>query len=106
MRESDFQGNLIKELEARFPGCLITKTDPRYIQGIPDLLILYKNKWALLECKRSASEPHRPNQDRYVDLLNRMSFSSFIYPENKEVVLDELQHTFQPRRKARVSGSK
>lgn len=106
MRESKFQSNLKAELEERFPGCLIMKTDPRYIQGIPDLLILYKNKWALLECKKSANEPHRPNQDGYVELLNGMSFSSFIYPENKEVVLDELQHAFQPRRKTRVSRSK
>lgn len=106
MLESKFQKDLIDDLKELFPGCLVMKTDPRYIQGIPDLLILYKNKWALLECKRNAKAKHQPNQDQYVDLLNEMSFSSFIYPENKEEVLSELQHAFQPRRKARIPRSK
>lgn len=105
-KESDFQSNLIDELKDLFPGCVVMKTDPRYIQGIPDLLILYKKKWALLECKKSEKEYLRnkqPNQEYYVDLLNRLSFSSFIFPENKEAVLNELQQSFQSRRKARIS---
>lgn len=106
MAESDFQSKLIKELEDRFPGCIVMKTDPKYIQGIPDLLVLYKKKWALLECKRSKKEPRRPNQEYYVDLLDRLSFSRFIFPENKTEVLNELQQTFQPGRKTRVSRTK
>lgn len=93
--ERDFQPNLIKELKATLPGCLITKLDSSYIQGIPDLLILYKNKWAVLEVKRNAKASHQPNQDYYVDYLNEMSFSRFIYPENKEEVLSELYETFR-----------
>lgn len=92
--ESEFQANLIRELKIRFPGCVVMKTDPDYIQGIPDLLILYKNKWAMLECKKSASAKKRPNQDYYVDKLDSMSFSRFIFPENKEEVLNELQQSF------------
>lgn len=90
--ERDFQASLIKELKARFPGCMVIKLDPDYIQGIPDLLILFGDKWATLECKRSASASHRPNQNYYVNQMNEMSYSAFIYPENKEEVLDELQH--------------
>lgn len=93
--ESDFQGKLIKEIYSIFPGSLVLKTDPRYIQGFPDLLILYKDKWALLECKREEDAVHQPNQDYYVDLLNSMSFSRFVYPENKEAVLRELQQAFK-----------
>ena len=78
-----------------FPGCVITKLDPNDIQGIPDLLILWKDRWAVLECKRSHDATHRPNQDYYVALLNDMSFSSFIFPENKEAVLHELQQAFR-----------
>jgi len=104
--ESDFQTKLRKEIENRFEGCITTKLDSGDIQGIPDLLILYKNKWAALEVKRSEHESHRPNQDYYVDRLGKMSYSSFIYPENKEKVLDEIEQAFRPRRSARVPKSK
>ena len=93
--ESEFQHKLIVEIKERFPGCLVTKTDPTYIQGIPDILILYKDKWATLECKRSGTSPKRPNQEFYVNKMNGMSFSAFIFPENKEVVLDELERVFK-----------
>ncbi len=94
-KENRFQANLIKELEKEFPGSIITKLDPNHIQGIPDLLILYKDKWATLECKKSSNAKHQPNQDDYVERMNEMSFSSFICPENKEEVLNELQHALR-----------
>lgn len=102
-KESKFQSDLIKELKTIFPGCMVLKTDPNYIQGFPDLLILFKNMWAALECKREKASNHQPNQEAYVDLLNRMSFSSFIYPENKQEVLDGLQKAFRSKRKTRIS---
>ena len=91
--ERDFQAKLIKELKVMFKGCIIIKNDPNYIQGIPDLLILYNDRWAALEVKKSERASHRPNQEYYVDLMNEMSFASFIYPENKEEILYELQQT-------------
>ena len=94
--ESGFQAKLIKELESRYPGCVILKNDSNYIQGFPDLTVFYNNKWAVLECKRSENEPHQPNQDYYVEMLNKMSYASFIFPENKEQVLHELEQTFKP----------
>ena len=95
--ERDFQRNLIKELKDIFVGCIIMKNDSSYIQGIPDLLILYKDRWAALEVKKSATASHRPNQEYYVDKMNEMSFARFVYPENKQEVLDELYQTFQSR---------
>jgi hypothetical protein len=86
-----------------FPGCLIIHLDANEIQGIPDILILYENKWAALEGKKYKNASHRPNQDYYVNMMNEMSYASFIYPENKEEVLDELQETFRTRRSARIS---
>lgn len=94
MKESKFQANLKKELKQRFPGCIVTKLDSGDIQGIPDLLVLYKDKWATLENKRSATASKRPNQEYYVNKMNDMSFSRFIFPENKDEVLDELEHKF------------
>ena len=96
--ERDFQSNLIQELYKLFPDCLVMKLDANYIQGIPDLLILWGDKWAVLECKRSehaSQKRKRPNQDYYISRLNAMSFARFIYPENKEEILYELQSAFQ-----------
>ena len=93
--EKEFQSKLIKRLKILFDGCIVMKTDPSYIQGFPDLLILYKNKWAVLENKRSENASKQPNQEYYVELLDEMSFSRFVYPENIEEVLDELQQTFR-----------
>jgi hypothetical protein len=90
--ESGFQDRLIKELKEMFPGCMTFKMDQ--IQGIPDLLVLHKDKWAALECKKSSKAKKQPNQEYYVDRMNEMSFSKIIYPENKEEVLSELQQTF------------
>ena len=92
--ESGFQDKLRRELKMLFPECMIFKMDQ--IQGIPDLLILYNDKWASLETKREAAAKRRPNQEYYVDLMNKMSFSRFIHPENKEEVFDELHKAFKP----------
>lgn len=95
MRESQFQSSLIKEMRKRFPGCIIFKTDPTYLQGAPDLLVLYKDRWAALEVKRSRNATHQPNQDYYVETMNNMSFSAFIFPENKEDVLNDLERSLK-----------
>ncbi len=99
--EGTFQDDLVAELEKTFKGCIVTKLDPTFKRGIPDLLILYKNKWATLECKKSAKASARPLQPYYVDLMNKMSFSAFIYPENKEEVINDLKRAFRVARKTR-----
>jgi hypothetical protein len=91
--ESGFQDRIVSELKKLFPGCMVFKMDQ--IQGIPDLLILYRKKWASLECKQFDGAKKRPNQEYYVGLMNEMSFSRFICPENKEEVLYELQQSFK-----------
>ena len=101
MLENRFKRELRKEIERRLPGCLVLHLDPSDIQGIPDILVLYEDRWAALEGKKEKDASHRPNQDYYVDLMNKMSFARFIYPENKEEVLNELEQSFKPRRKAR-----
>lgn len=93
--ERDFQAGLIKDLKQMFPGCIVMKNDSSYIQGIPDLLILYKDKWASLEVKKAANANRQPNQEYYVNQMNEMSFSRFIFPENKESVLNDLYQTFE-----------
>lgn len=99
--ESQFQAELIKEIKELFPGCVVLKNDPNYIQGFPDLLILFRKNWAALEVKRSATEPYRPNQEYYLDMLNQMAYSATIYPENRKSILDELQFALRAGRTTR-----
>ena len=90
--ESGFQDKLRDELKEMFPGCYVLKQDQ--FQGIPDLLVLYGNRWAALENKKDAKAKKRPNQEYYVDDMNQKAFARFIFPENKEQVLNELQAYF------------
>lgn len=113
MKESDFQKGVIDEIHDRFPGSLILKNDPNYKQGIPDLTVLYKDKWGMLEVKKSyeayqKSRKKNFNQEYYINKLNEMSFASFIYPENKEEVLNAMERSFKghTKRISRVSRSK
>lgn len=92
--ESKFQADLMKEIKKEYPGCLIMKNDSSYIQGIPDWTILYKGKWATLECKKEKDAKVQPNQPYYVERLDGMSFSRFVYPENKAEVLEALRLHF------------
>lgn len=94
MLESHYQALVVKKLRRMFPGCVILKNDTEYMQGIPDLTILFRDRWAILEVKVSEQAPLRPNQAYYINALSRMSFAAFIYPENEEEVLRELQHAF------------
>ena len=92
--ESKFQKELIDDIRKLYPGCIILKNDSSYIQGFPDWTILYNDKWVVLEAKRNKNAKKQPNQEYYVKRLNDMSFSSFVYPENKEEVLNGIQQTF------------
>jgi hypothetical protein len=95
--ESAYQAQLIKKIKRMFPGCMVLKNDPQYIQGILDLTILYCDLWAMLEVKAGPSSPFRPNQEHYLEQLDRMSFAAVIYPEIEEDVLNALQETFSSR---------
>ena len=98
MLERDFQKNLIQELKERFPGCVVMKNDSSYIQGIPDLTVLYRDRWVVLELKRASGSSRRPNQSFYVEKLNEMSYAAYIHPGTKEQVLDEVQRSFETGR--------
>jgi hypothetical protein len=96
--ESKFQAQLIKDLHDLFPDAIVLKNDPNYLQGFPDILILYGERWAALETKSGPNAHRQCNQEYYIAELNEMSFARFICPENREKVLDELQQTFRSRR--------
>lgn len=95
MLERDFERGLRKRLELLFPGCLYLKLDPTTIQGIPDRLVIWQDRWAALELKRSRRAKRQPNQEYYVNLMDEWSFAAFVCPENVEEVLDALQQSFR-----------
>ena len=92
--ESDFQAALITQLNETLPGCLVLVKPGHYIQGFPDLFVLYKNQWAALECKKSMSSPYQPNQEWWIAELDTMGFASMICPENSKEILDEVFRSF------------
>jgi hypothetical protein len=102
-QERQFQASLIIRLRRMFPGCIILRNDANYLQGVPDILILWGDRWAVLECKRHANARTEPNQQHYVLIMNNMSFAAFIYPDNAEEVLGDLQRALGTTRQARVS---
>ena len=107
MKESSFQAKLRAEIEQRFPGSKTLKNDPSVNKGIPDVLVLYKDKWAALECKDSAEEmAKRKNQIYHVQKMNEMSFARFVCPENKEDVLNEMEQAFGLLRSSCFYGRK
>jgi hypothetical protein len=91
MNETEYERELKKRIRARWPDCFIMKNDAQRTQGVPDLLILFNGKWAMLEVKMSDDSKKEANQDYYVAKFDHMSFASFINPGNEEVVLDLLQ---------------
>lgn len=97
MLERDYQKKLIKKLKLMFPGCIVLKNDANYMQGFPDLILLVDDRWFALEVKTSANARQQPNQSWYVDRLSEMSYAAFVYPENEEDILDEIQQSLRYR---------
>ena len=102
MLESEIQARVIKRLfkiihAGDIGGGMILKSDASYCQGIPDILILYDNKWAALEIKRTRHAHIQPNQRHYVEKMNNMSYAAFLYPDNEEQIISELIEFFKRR---------
>lgn len=97
-KESIFRSKLIKRIKSEFDNCDVLYNDPKRKQGVPDLIILCNDKWAMLETKKDRTSSKRPNQPHYIDKYNAMSFATFVSPDNEEEVLNGLQQTFGTRR--------
>lgn len=94
--ENEYKRGLKDRIEARFIDSIVLKNDEQMLQGIPDMTILWGPRYAVLEVKRSADAPFRPNQEHYLNKVLAMDGLAFvIYPENEEEVLNALQHAFQ-----------
>lgn len=106
MLEGKYKTELIKKIKKLLPGCVVLKNDAEYLQGIPDLVILYKDTWAMIEVKASRRSLVQPNQVHYITKLDEMSFAAIIYPENEEDILNDLQYALRSRRPTRFPKRK
>ena len=88
--ESKFQKDFIDEAKERYPGCVALKNDSSYIQGFPDWTLLYEDKWAVLEMKKERGAHKK---------LDKMSFSRFVFPENRDEVFEDLDRFFKRKRR-------
>lgn len=102
MQERHYQPKLIEKIKAALPGAMVLKGDTRFRQGCPDLIVLYGDKWAALEVKKSPSASKQPNQDYYVEKLNEMSYAAVVHPGNEKDVLNALQRSLQAERCPRI----
>lgn len=94
-KESKFKNEVLKNrILASHPEALLIDVDPTNYKSFPDLLVLNGRTWAALETKRNSKARRQANQGYYVDLLDYLSFSRFVSPENIEEVLYDLGKHF------------
>lgn len=90
MLERNFQQKLIKELKNL--GFTVWKNQQNATTETarPDLLVLKGVFWGCLEVKKERLAKHRPLQDVKVLKYNQMSYAAFVYPENKDQIINQL----------------
>ena len=95
-QEGNVQDAVKKRILKEFPGAHVCKTDPNLWgwQGVPDLLIIYKDKWAFLEMKRHKDAARQANQDYWVRTLDKQGCAAFCYPEVREQAFKKLHEYF------------
>lgn len=94
-KESSFKTGLYNEIRNRFPGTEVVPNDPGYVQGFPDATVYFPNgRYFLLEGKRTSKAARQPNQDYYVNESPLSDNACFVYPENKEEILNELERRY------------
>lgn len=92
--EKDFQKLFLDKVKLLKPGAIILKNDARYRQGIPDWIVLHITGTFVFEIKAHSKASKQPNQHYYIGQLQKMGyFARFVYPENMQEVLDEIQRS-------------
>lgn len=96
MIEGTYRSKLIKKLKVHFPGLIVLHNNPNQIKGIPDLTLLYHNRYAMLETKMAPNSSKRPNQDTWISYFERQgAFSAFVNASNEKEIINELRRYFE-----------
>lgn len=92
--ESKFKKDTIRRISRKFSKLDLDFIDTSMYRSVPDTFIIAPYVWAALEFKRSEDAPQRPNQNHHIERLNRKGYASFVFPENVEEVLNDLEVLF------------
>ncbi len=95
MLESEFKKRTIQRIKDRLPSLDLDfiNTKP-FNRSMPDTFVIGPWCWAALEFKRSEDADQQANQDYHIERLNRKGYARFVFPENVEEVLDDLEAVF------------
>ncbi len=105
MVESKFVCDVLKpRLELEFPGIHILKQDPASnFNGLLDYILLYGDRWAMLEAKRGRGAAQQSHQEYYIRVFDELSFAAFVNPTNLDEVIHDLQSAFGLRGPSRFT---
>ena len=96
MSEATFRTKWLNKFKKLSPDIFIEFADPKRKNGIPDVIIFYKKKYARLETKRSKNASKRLHQQYYIDYFNSQGiYAAFLTPENQEEVYNALRRYFK-----------
>lgn len=95
MMESKLQSEIIAWLKINKVYVVKTKPGPGTPVGCPDILGLYHGRWLAIEVKASETAKFQPGQKYTLQMLKENnSFVYVVYPENWEMVKEELRAGF------------
>lgn len=90
--EKDFQKDFIHKIKTLLPNSIAIKNDANYLQGFPDWTVIDGPRVYVFEAKAFKKANRQPNQEYYINAINAAGgFARFVYPENMQEVLDEIQ---------------
>lgn len=92
--EKDFQKAFIRQIKIILPNSIAIKNDANYLQGFPDWTVIDGPRVYVFEAKAFKNANRQPNQEYYINTINNAGgFARFVYPENMQEVLDEIQRS-------------
>lgn len=99
-KESDYKRKLMKKLR-QIPSSYWYSHQAGSIRGISDIIGCVNGVMVVLEVKRSLEEyrkksPRTALQEKFLsNIRSAKGYGSFIYPENEEKILSEIQNLHQ-----------
>lgn len=95
MNEKTLQSNIISWLKSNGVYIIKTRVLPGVPVGCPDIIGLYRDRWLVIEVKKSEKAPFRTGQQATLQHLKKDNRWVYVaYPENWELIKAELSAQF------------